>query len=59
MMLVLEYFIPHFTFRPWPEVIEVLTGQTNFDVGPLREYFQPLMDWLTAENLKSGVQVGS
>ncbi|XP_033759589.1 uncharacterized protein LOC117341835 [Pecten maximus] len=37
---------------PWPEALKVLTGQNNMDVGPLLEYFEPLIDWLQKENYR-------
>ncbi|XP_067687134.1 uncharacterized protein [Haliotis asinina] len=36
--------------RPWPEVMQIITGQDKMDAGPLMEYFQPLTDWLKAQN---------
>ncbi|XP_025083196.1 angiotensin-converting enzyme-like isoform X2 [Pomacea canaliculata] len=36
--------------RPWPEALEMLTGTRRMDSGPLIEYFQPLVDWLSKEN---------
>ena len=38
--------------KPWPQVIHVLTrGKTNrMEAGPLLDYFQPLMDYLTEQN---------
>ena len=36
--------------RPWEDAMEVLTGQRDIDAGPLMEFFQPILDWLTEEN---------
>ncbi|XP_071103349.1 angiotensin-converting enzyme-like [Haliotis cracherodii] len=36
--------------RPWPEVMQIITGQDKMDAGPLMEYFQPLIDWLKTQN---------
>lgn len=36
--------------KPWPDVMEIMTGQRKMDVGPLMDYFQPLTDWLEKEN---------
>lgn len=36
--------------RPWPEVMETITGLPNMDAGALLEYFKPLYDWLRREN---------
>ncbi len=44
--------------KPWKEVIEVMTGKPSMDTAPIREYFQPLEDWLKEENKKNGVKVG-
>lgn len=44
--------------RPWPDAMEVLTGQRNMDASALLEYFRPLQKWLEAENKKNEVFVG-
>lgn len=44
--------------RPWPDAMEVLTGQREMDAGPLMEYFQPLTDWLIEQNKKNGDVIG-
>lgn len=44
--------------KPWPDVMEVMTGQRKMDAGPILEYFQPLKDFLTAEVEKLGINVG-
>ena len=36
--------------RPWPDALEVLTGQRQIDASALREYFAPLQQWLDAQN---------
>jgi len=36
--------------RPWPEALEVLTGERGMDAGALREYFAPLEAWLNEQN---------
>jgi len=36
--------------KPWPDAMEVITGQRDMDAGPLLEYFQPLHDWLQQQN---------
>lgn len=38
--------------RPWPEVMEVITGQDKMDASAIREYFKPLEDWLIIQNGK-------
>jgi peptidyl-dipeptidase A len=42
--------------RPWPDALEVLTGQRSMDATALLDYFQPLMVWLERQN--KGVAVG-
>lgn len=44
--------------RPWPEVMNVITGQDKMDASAIREYFKPLEDWLTLENAKLGQTPG-
>ncbi|XP_053409042.1 angiotensin-converting enzyme-like isoform X1 [Mercenaria mercenaria] len=36
--------------RPWPEAMEVMTGQRKMDAGPLMDYFRPLINWLEKQN---------
>ncbi|KAK2143387.1 hypothetical protein LSH36_845g01017 [Paralvinella palmiformis] len=52
--------------RPWPEILEQMTGSRNMTAQPLIDYFQPLMDWLIEENAdetlgwdETGCPVGS
>lgn len=44
--------------RPWQDAMEVLTGERKMDASGLLEYFQPLHDWLKAENKRNNVTVG-
>ncbi|XP_058122441.1 angiotensin-converting enzyme-like [Anopheles ziemanni] len=44
--------------KPWPDVLEMLTGQRKMSTDALLEYFQPLQDWLVKENKALGVNVG-
>jgi Angiotensin-converting enzyme len=44
--------------RPWPDAMEVMTGQRELDAGALLEYFKPLEDWLVQTNADLGVEVG-
>ncbi|XP_022119819.2 angiotensin-converting enzyme [Pieris rapae] len=44
--------------RPWPDAMEALTGQRNMDASGVMEYFQPLYDWLKAENERTGEHIG-
>ena len=36
--------------KPWPDAMEVITGQRSIDAGPLLEYFKPLHNWLRQQN---------
>ncbi|XP_058452884.1 angiotensin-converting enzyme-like [Malaya genurostris] len=44
--------------KPWPDAMEVLTGQRKMSADALLEYFQPLYDWLVVENKRLGAYVG-
>jgi len=36
--------------QPWPDVLEVLTGQREMDASAMAEYFAPLKAWLDEQN---------
>jgi peptidyl-dipeptidase A len=36
--------------KPWPDELEVLTGQRQMDASALLEYFAPLQKWLDEQN---------
>ncbi len=42
--------------KPWPDALDVLTGQRQIDGGALLEYFAPLQKWLDEQN--KGQKVG-
>lgn len=42
--------------KPWPDALEVLTGERQTDAGALLEYFAPLKQWLDEQN--KGKHVG-
>jgi peptidyl-dipeptidase A len=44
--------------RPWPDALEVLTGQREADATALADYFAPLKTWLDEQNKKNGYPVG-
>ena len=44
--------------KPWPDELEVLTGERKLDAGALLEYFAPLKTWLDEQNRKSNNPVG-
>jgi peptidyl-dipeptidase A len=36
--------------KPWPDALEVMTGQREMDASAIREYFAPLEEWLKQQN---------
>ena len=42
--------------RPWPDVLEALTGQREMDATAMADYFAPLKAWL--DNQNQGRRVG-
>ena len=36
--------------RPWPDVLETLTGQRQMDATAMADYFAPLKAWLDEQN---------
>jgi peptidyl-dipeptidase A len=42
--------------QPWPDALEVLTGERQVDAAALLEYFAPLQKWLEEQN--KGKKVG-
>jgi peptidyl-dipeptidase A len=36
--------------RPWPDALEVLTGEREIDATAIRDYFAPLQRWLDEQN---------
>ena len=36
--------------RPWPEALEVATGQRQMDATAIIDYFRPLKNWLDEQN---------
>lgn len=36
--------------RPWPEAMQVITGQPAMSAEPIIKYFRPLIDWLKIQN---------
>jgi peptidyl-dipeptidase A len=36
--------------KPWPDALEVLTGQRQMDASALLDYFAPLQKWLDEQN---------
>jgi len=44
--------------KPWPDELEVLTGQREMDATALADYFAPLKVWLDEQNKKNNYPVG-
>jgi peptidyl-dipeptidase A len=42
--------------RPWPDALEIVTGQRQMDATAIVDYFQPLLTWLETQN--KGKQCG-
>jgi peptidyl-dipeptidase A len=36
--------------QPWPEALEVLTGERKMDATAILDYFAPLQEWLNEQN---------
>ena len=36
--------------KPWPDALEMLTGQREMDATAILDYFAPLKDWLDEQN---------
>uniref|UniRef100_A0A7N5KD44 Angiotensin-converting enzyme n=1 Tax=Ailuropoda melanoleuca TaxID=9646 RepID=A0A7N5KD44_AILME len=44
--------------KPWPEVLQKITGQTKVSTKALMTYFKPLLNWLVTENVQQGEILG-
>lgn len=44
--------------KPWPEAMQMITGQTKMSAQPLMQYFSPLIKWLEEENKKNNDILG-
>ena len=44
--------------RPWPDALEAATGQRELSATALRDFFQPLEDWLRRENEQKRYPIG-
>ncbi len=43
--------------RPWPEALEVMTGENQMDATAILDYFAPLKAWLDEQNKKDGAKL--
>lgn len=44
--------------KPWPDALEVMTGERVLSANAILEYFKPLSEWLEETNKKLGVKTG-
>lgn len=44
--------------KPWPDALEVITGEKQLDASALADYFAPLKVWLDEQNSKNHYPVG-
>ncbi|GAB5581194.1 angiotensin-converting enzyme-like protein Ace3 isoform X2 [Prionailurus iriomotensis] len=44
--------------KPWPEVLQKITGQTKVSAKALMAYFKPLLNCLVTENVRQGEILG-
>lgn len=44
--------------KPWPTVLEIVTGQRKMEASALIEYFKPLQEWLEKRNRETGAHIG-
>ena len=44
--------------RPWPNILEEMTGSRKMDAQPLLDYFKPLENWLDSEIDEKNIPVG-
>ncbi|XP_021941944.1 angiotensin-converting enzyme-like isoform X2 [Zootermopsis nevadensis] len=44
--------------KPWPDAMEVLSGQREMDASGMLEYFKPLTEWLEKNNKQFGEHIG-
>lgn len=44
--------------KPWPEALEIITGQRKMEASALIEYFKPLQEWLEKRNKETGAHIG-
>ena len=44
--------------KPWPYALEKMTGSKEMSVAPMKEYFQPLQEWLVKERCSKKYKIG-
>ncbi|XP_066139070.1 angiotensin-converting enzyme isoform X1 [Euwallacea fornicatus] len=55
---ILKQLMEKGSSQSWRDILFQTTGESRLDGSALREYFRPLEDWLTNENLRTGEYVG-
>ncbi|KAH1028894.1 angiotensin-converting enzyme [Dendroctonus ponderosae] len=55
---VLKQMLAMGSSRPWPEALEVITGQRTMDGTGILDFFKPLHKWLETENQKNNATIG-
>ena len=44
--------------KPWPDILEAMTGDRKMTAQPLLEYFKPLHDWLDDKIAADNITIG-
>lgn len=44
--------------KPWPEALKTLTGSDKLSAAPIKEYFEPLLEFLQKERASKGYTLG-
>ena len=44
--------------KPWPDALEVMTGEKQMDATALADYFAPLKAWLDEQNKAESLSRG-
>ncbi|XP_050313068.1 angiotensin-converting enzyme-like [Anthonomus grandis grandis] len=55
---VLKEMLTMGSSRPWPDALEVITGQRTMDASGILDFFKPLQKWLENENKKNNAFIG-
>lgn len=55
---ILRRIMERGTEQPWQDTMQEVIGEGRLDGSALREYFQPLEEWLRNENLRNNEFVG-
>ncbi|XP_015984801.1 angiotensin-converting enzyme-like protein Ace3 [Rousettus aegyptiacus] len=55
---VLEDILKLGSSKPWPEVLQRITGESKMSTKALMTYFKPLLNWLVTENVRQGEILG-